>query len=1244
MANVLVISETPQRVIIRDEAATRTVKVVAQGPQGPAGSVNPMMFTLRDQAQASADSAAIDASTAQSSSASAFASANAAGASAASVSASELAAEGSAVQAAASASQAGASAASVAASATSAQASATSAANSATSAQASADAVIDKANIADAAAASATDSAAMAATKATEAATSATNAASSATSASTSATTATTKAAQASTSATLAQDWAIKTVDPVSGAEYSSKYHAQAASASAGSASSSANSAAASATTAGTKAGEASASAASALDSEDVASVAAQFAVNAQSSAQTSANAALASKNAAATSATSASDSATAASNSATAAAGSATSAGNSATGASSSAVAAAGSAATATTKASEASTSATNAAASATAAATSATNTANALVGERSAVATLTNKTITNPVIDSGAANGVAYLNGSKVLTAGDGLTFDGANVNAPTYHATQGAPGFIIDNQVTGAARSQYVNSGGNLYLGLDNSAGGLGGPYTANYWHTGNYAHVWGTGNVERMRLDASGNLGIGTSSPYWKLSVSDGVTQGGIAPSAGTLYFGTRSSSPIVFRTNDEDKMVLDIPGNLGLGVVPSVWLSHFKAIDVGSGAAYAGTDTTARVFGNSYCDTGFTYRYKVAGSASYYYCGDGIHQWSAAPSGAAGSPISFTQAMTLDASGKLLVGRTAAPIGSIALVEAEGRYGSVRAGWSAWNFGVVNGNTDAFTIDSVSSGIPVERMRIDSGGHLIIGPTGELDRINSVFLHPIGGQGQTPVRIAGFGVSGTANTSYNGQFRWLTSNGYNSVFKEGYRLLLRSSDEVSGESADLFSISGSGSLTVGNGGYNNLARLVVKRDAASMGVFDSASIVLSNRSQDINGGIMGGIFADTYRDVADPHYVAGIWFTRKATSGNLSSASEIVFGAQSNNAPGEMPFERMRLNEAGQLMIGVGTPQGVITTYGGSITATNAGSADTGIAVVNDGATYIGIGLNTSGATNAFGVPNGSGYFGSSSAYPLVFCSGGVEHARINSNGDLRIGVGAGALNGSPRVMIGKAGGINSPIFGWSDLANNSGYGYIIPGGAAIGADGHLAFGSGAIGLGGFTEYARLDTSGNLLVGTTFASDVPLQGVQLINLSSVGRVAIGHASGSVSGELYANFAYSGTAIGSITQNGTTAVAYNTSSDYRLKNITGPITTSGAYIDSLNPVEGSWKADGSTFVGLIAHEVQEASRTQVATGVKDGEEMQAMDYSASELIANMIAELKSLRARVAALENN
>jgi hypothetical protein len=117
------------------------------------------------------------------------------------------------------------------------------------------------------------------------------------------------------------------------------------------------------------------------------------------------------------------------------------------------------------------------------------------------------------------------------------------------------------------------------------------------------------------------------------------------------------------------------------------------------------------------------------------------------------------------------------------------------------------------------------------------------------------------------------------------------------------------------------------------------------------------------------------------------------------------------------------------------------------------------------------------------------------------------------------------------------------------------------------------------------------------------------------------------------------QYFDTFRYDGSEIGTITGNNTNT-AYNTSSDYRLKNITGPITNSGAYIDSLNPVEGTWKVDGSTFVGLIAHEVQEASRTPVATGTKDGEQMQGMDYSSAEIIANLIAEVKSLRARLAA----
>ena len=107
------------------------------------------------------------------------------------------------------------------------------------------------------------------------------------------------------------------------------------------------------------------------------------------------------------------------------------------------------------------------------------------------------------------------------------------------------------------------------------------------------------------------------------------------------------------------------------------------------------------------------------------------------------------------------------------------------------------------------------------------------------------------------------------------------------------------------------------------------------------------------------------------------------------------------------------------------------------------------------------------------------------------------------------------------------------------------------------------------------------------------------------------------------------------------VGSISVT-SSATAYNTSSDYRLKDIAGPVSNSGAYIDALKPVQGSWKADGSRFIGLLAHEVQEVSETQIATGEKDGEEMQAMDYSSPELIANLIAEIQSMRLRLAQLE--
>jgi hypothetical protein len=109
------------------------------------------------------------------------------------------------------------------------------------------------------------------------------------------------------------------------------------------------------------------------------------------------------------------------------------------------------------------------------------------------------------------------------------------------------------------------------------------------------------------------------------------------------------------------------MRLDSSGNLGLGVTPSAWNTAYRAIDMGSGAIMA-TPNGSDIYytQNAYYGTGNTWVYKFSGTlAARYQQVAGVHSWLTAPSGTAGNAISFTQAMTLDASGNLLVGVTAA---------------------------------------------------------------------------------------------------------------------------------------------------------------------------------------------------------------------------------------------------------------------------------------------------------------------------------------------------------------------------------------------------------------------------------------------------------------------------------------------------------------------------------------------------------------------------------------------------
>jgi hypothetical protein len=253
----------------------------------------------------------------------------------------------------------------------------------------------------------------------------------------------------------------------------------------------------------------------------------------------------------------------------------------------------------------------------------------------------------------------------------------------------------------------------------------------------------------------------------------------------------------------------------------------------------------------------------------------------------------------------------------------------------------------------------------------------------------------------------------------------------------------------------------------------------------------------------------------------------------------------------------------------------------------------------------------------------------------SGAYSVIFGTNNAEKARIDSSGNLLVGT-TSNVDSNLKIQLVADATNTQRFFG---VNNGGGYGLIM--GFLYNDQANIrTVAAYPLVLGtNNTERARIDSSGNWLVGKT-ATGISTVGFAAKDYIEVVRDGnpVGYFNRLTSdGDVIQIYSRS-TKVGSISVT-STATAYNTSSDYRLKNVTGPITNSGAYIDSLNPVEGTWKADGSTFVGLIAHEIQESSRTQVATGTKDGEEMQAMDYSSPEIIANLIAEIQSLRKRLA-----
>jgi hypothetical protein len=260
-------------------------------------------------------------------------------------------------------------------------------------------------------------------------------------------------------------------------------------------------------------------------------------------------------------------------------------------------------------------------------------------------------------------------------------------------------------------------------------------------------------------------AAGVLFTNNSGDYGAISLYSSAN-----PPANALVIRTLSTNPLVFGTNSIEVMRLDSSGNLGLGVTPGAW-SGWKAVQVSPIASLASISGYT-VLGSNWLGASGSDKYITTDYATRYLQVSGQHQWQIAPSGTAGNAITFTTGMTLDNSGNLLVGTTSNiyPAANRTVINVNGTSQALigmQTGGTAKAYILHDGTDQSFNNQANGSQIfytnTTERMRIDSSGNLLVGKTtaSETTGVGFVFT-PSGYSGVTP--ILGITSSGSTNAT------------------------------------------------------------------------------------------------------------------------------------------------------------------------------------------------------------------------------------------------------------------------------------------------------------------------------------------------------------------------------------------------------------------------------------------------------------------------------------------------
>jgi hypothetical protein len=344
-----------------------------------------------------------------------------------------------------------------------------------------------------------------------------------------------------------------------------------------------------------------------------------------------------------------------------------------------------------------------------------------------------------------------------------------------------------------------------------------------------------------------------------------------------------------------------------------------------------------------------------------------------------------------------------------------------------------------------------------------------------------------------------------------------------------------------------------------------------------------------------------------------------------------ATSVALYGNQTSNFLGFQTnsSERMRIDSGGRVMIAETSNSGY------------SNNADDLIVGDNGSATERGISL---GSTSASAIRWNDGadaglveYVHSDNSMRLYTAAS--ERMRIDSSGN----VGIGTSSPSHPLVVSRSGaGIKAFFTNTSDadfgINLSSGITLLTP------TTGTLALGTSN------TERMRINSSGQVIINRTSPIGAEVFTVQAAGSASnctffkhattddrsiLNTIHDGSSGGTSRPHLVTHNS-SGVAVGSISANGS-STAYNTSSDARLKDVTGE-ARGLEVINELNPIAYNWKESGQADEGLIAQEVLDIVPNAV-TGSE--EKYYQMDYS--KLVVHLVAGMKEQQAQIEALQS-